>query len=125
MKRKYIHLHELSTSTLVVSPCAPTNILCFFLSFFIMALSQLPQLPQILSPYFDNGITTNQLQIFFPLLFRQYHCHKSISQFFILFFRNDMCTFDLRSCSQKLPLENLGILDLRSCSINFRLCGVF
>ena len=38
--------------------------------------------------YFGNGIATNQLQIFFSLLFRQCHCHNSIPPFFL---RNDMC----------------------------------
>ena len=122
MKRKYIHLHELSTSTLVVSLCAPTTIFCFFLPFSTMTL---PQLPQILSPISTMTLPQTNCKFFFLLLFRQCHYHKSISQFCILFFRNDMCTLALQSCSQKLPLENLGILDLRSCSINFRLCRVF
>ena len=75
-------------------------------NFFAMQLSKIKQF--FFLHYFGNVIATNQLQqFFFPpisaislpqtncnnfffLLFRQCHCHKSMTTFFFL--RNDMCT---------------------------------
>ena len=56
----------------------------------------LPQLAQIFSPYFSNGIATNQLQQFFfpPILAMPLpQIHSTI---FFFWLRNDMCTIFLQ-----------------------------